>query len=76
LRDTTGHHCHAVLCKTLCKPELLMCPRHWRMVPNNLRWPVIRHYRRGQCDDMRPSREWHIAARAAIRAVAMKEFWL
>lgn len=43
------------------------------MVPMALRWPVIRNYRRGQCDDKKPSREWIAAARAAIDAVAAKE---
>ena len=46
-----------------------MCLRHWRMVPADLQRAVWKHYRPGQCDDKKPSREWHAAADAAIRAV-------
>ena len=27
------HHCHANDCPTITSPALLMCPKHWRMVP-------------------------------------------
>jgi hypothetical protein len=64
------HTCHAYQCRVAVKPELLMCARHWRMVPWPLKRNVWRHYRAGQCDDKRPSREWHAAADAAILAVA------
>ena len=67
------HTCHARGCTRPVKPELLMCAQHWFMVPTSLRWPVIRNYRRGQCDDKKPSREWVAAARAAIDAVAQAE---
>lgn len=50
-----------------------MCLKHWRMVPKDLQRAVWRHYRRGQCDDKRPSQEWFAAADAAIQAVASKE---
>jgi hypothetical protein len=50
-----------------------MCPRHWSLVPAQLKLAVIRNYRRGQCDDKRPSREWLEAAFAAIAAVAQLE---
>jgi hypothetical protein len=69
----SAHRCHARGCKTPVKPQLLMCGRHWALVPVALRWPVIRNYRRGQCDDKRPSAEWVRAARAAIDAVAARE---
>lgn len=67
------HHCHALDCRTPVKPELLMCLKHWRMVPRHLQQEVWRTYRPGQCDDMQPSEEWHAAADAAIAAVAAKE---
>jgi hypothetical protein len=35
---------------------------------------VYRWYRRGQCDDKQPSKEWIKAARAAISYVASIEF--
>lgn len=67
------HHCHARDCKTPCKPEMLMCLRHWTMVPYSLRRLVWKNYRRGQCDDKRPSRAWFKAADDAIEAVAAFE---
>jgi hypothetical protein len=49
-----------------------MCLKHWRMVPKDRQRDVWRHYRRGQCDDKQPSREYLAAANAAIRAVEEK----
>jgi len=54
-------------------PEMLMCRRHWFMVHPSLRRAVWATYRRGQCDDMRPSRAWLEAADAAIGYVAALE---
>ena len=68
-----GHHCHARGCATLVKPEMLMCLRHWRMVPKDIQRRVWATYRPGQCDDKRPSEAWHEAADAAISAVANRE---
>ena len=67
------HVCHATGCTTHCKPEWLMCYRHWKMVPLHLQRAVWAAYRPGQCDDMRPSPEWFEAADAAIKAVFEKE---
>lgn len=68
------HTCHAKNCKTNCKPEYLMCPRHWRMVPRLTQALVYRHYQPGQCDlDPMPSGKWHAAADVAIAQVAAKE---
>jgi len=68
-----AHTCHALGCTRHCRPEHLMCARHWRMVPLAEAAQVYWHYRPGQCDDMRFSREWHLAATEAINAVALKE---
>jgi hypothetical protein len=68
-----NHHCHARGCSTPCKPERLMCKRHWAMVPKELQKAVWDTYRPGQCDDKNPSREWHEAADAAILTVWEKE---
>ena len=67
------HKCHARGCPMHVKPEMLMCRRHWYMVPNRIREAVWASYRPGQCDDMSPSVEWHQAADAAIGFVAAKE---
>lgn len=71
--NPVGHHCHARGCEIPTKPEILMCLAHWRKVPKELQRAVWRHYRAGQCDDKQPSKEWHAAADAAIKAVAEKE---
>jgi len=66
------HHCHARGCMVATRPEMLMCRRHWFMVPKLLRDRVWATYRAGQCDDMQPSKEWFAAADAAIEAVASR----
>jgi len=67
------HHCHAKGCLIKTKPEMLMCRRHWFMVPKAIRDQVWATYRPGQCDSGLPSKEWHQAADEAIKAVAEKE---
>ncbi|MCA8949329.1 MAG: hypothetical protein KDE27_07490 [Planctomycetes bacterium] len=53
---------------------MLMCRRHWFMVPKPIRDRVWLHYRAGQCElNPPPSTEWHAAADEAIAAVAAKE---
>lgn len=68
------HHCHAMGCDAKVKPEMLMCKKHWFFVPKVVRDRVWATYRDGQCDGSpMPSEEWHKAADAAIREVAVKE---
>jgi hypothetical protein len=43
------------------------------MVPKAQQEAVLRHYRRGQCQDMRPSPEWFAAAKMAVALVAQQE---
>jgi hypothetical protein len=65
-----SHTCHARGCEVAVKPELLMCFAHWRKVPSKVQRAVWDAYRPGQCNDMQPSKEWHLAADAAIGYVA------
>lgn len=67
------HVCHADGCKVAVPPSMLMCLRHWRMVPRALQSAVWRTYRNGQEIDKRPSPAYMIARRAAVQAVAEKE---
>lgn len=67
------HHCHAIECTVPVPPELLCCKRHWFMVPVELRIPVLRTYRRGQCHDKRPSPAYCEAAANAIEHIARRE---
>lgn len=69
----TVHRCHALGCDVACKPEHLMCAAHWAMVPVRAQRRVYATYRRGQCDDKRPSHAWMIAANWAIVDVGRKE---
>ena len=68
-----AHHCHARGCKVHVPPEMLMCKRHWYMVPKAIRDRVWATYRPGQCEDMQFSQAWSDAVDAAIQAVAQKE---
>ena len=63
------HTCHAIGCGRDCAPKLLMCARHWAMVPKHLQQRVYDTYRAGQEIDKHPSREWVFAARAAVNSV-------
>lgn len=68
-----SHHCHAAACKRSVPPEMLMCYRHWKMVPRALQLAVWRTYRDGQCEDLDISHSYAEAAKAAVMAVAVKE---
>lgn len=71
-----AHVCHAKNCITPVPPRLLMCGRHWRMVPYGLKLQVWATYQPGQerlpCR-VEVSEEYLDAAREAIDAVAAKE---
>lgn len=69
----TDHTCHAIACGKPVKPELLMCGKHWRLVPKDLQINVWRHYRPGQEKTKVVTREYMEARRQAICAVAEKE---
>jgi hypothetical protein len=68
------HYCHARRCQVVVEPRLLMCPRHWRMVPRPLQAAVWQHYRAGQERDKLPSDAYRAAALAAVAAVEAIEF--
>lgn len=53
---------------------MLMCKRHWLMVPKPLRRDVWRNYRAGQEQRKDPTPEYLAAAKAAIAAVERAEF--
>lgn len=67
------HTCHAHGCTAEVPPKLLMCLKHWRMVPKALQRAVWATYRSGQEIDKQASREYLEAAKAAIDAVHTKE---
>ena len=65
-----AHHCHADGCDVAVPPKLLMCGRHWRLVPARLKARVWATYVPGQERRKDPTAEYLEAARAAIAAVA------
>lgn len=74
LAERNAHVCHAEACNTRVVPELLMCRRHWLMVPVPTRRAIIQAYAPGQCyDHSLITKEWAALAREAIDAVARKE---
>ena len=61
------HVCHAIGCKTNCKPEKLFCSACWDRLPAPRKRSVLREYREGQCsNNPTPSEQWHDAADAAV----------
>lgn len=68
-----AHLCHAKACQIEVAPRLLMCGRHWRMVPRALQRAVWATYRPGQENTKDPTPEYLDAAQAAIDAVARRE---
>jgi hypothetical protein len=68
-----SHRCHAIGCEIPVEPKLLMCFRHWKMVPKFLQKEIWRWYRPGQEVDKKPSREYMAVQKLAIEAVAFLE---
>lgn len=69
----TAHTCPAVDCGEPCPPKMLICPKHWVIVPKNLRNALLRHWRRDQHRDQRPSLAYVDASHRAIAAIARAE---
>ena len=67
------HVCHATGCNVPVPPSMLMCLKHWRMVPRVLQRRVWATYVSGQEIRKDPTDEYMEAARAAVRAVEEKE---
>lgn len=68
-----AHTCHAKGCSVVVPEKMLMCRRHWRMVPVALQRAVWDAYVPGQEKRKDPTRRYLDAAHAAIDAVAKKE---
>lgn len=68
-----AHTCHAEGCVVHVPPRLLMCARHWRMVPKRLRDALWAVYVPGQEDRKDPTGEYITVARQCIDAVAVTE---
>ena len=64
------HKCHAEGCNVAGPPRLLMCLKHWRMVPRHLQKEVWRYYRPGQEITKDPSPEYLEVMQKAIESVS------
>jgi hypothetical protein len=67
------HTCHARGCEVAVSPRMLMCRKHWRMVPRRLQAAVWDTYVPGQERRKDPTPEYLDAALAAVAAVAEAE---
>ena len=65
-----SHQCHATACEHKIPASMWCCRRHWRMVPRAIQNSIWRYYRQGQEDDWKPSRQYLLAAKSAVEAVA------
>jgi hypothetical protein len=68
-----AHLCHARNCEQPVPPRMLMCARHWRMVPKELQTAVWREYRPGQEISKTPTAAYLAVMVEAIAAVAHAE---
>lgn len=71
----SAHHCHANECPAPTDPELLMCPKHWRMVPKAMQDKVWKTFRaRGNIGhDPASWADYYDACADAVEHVAMIE---
>lgn len=67
------HPCRATDCKQLVHDRLLMCRRHWYLVPQELRYEIWRTYKPDEWDDQNLLREYRLAVVRAIETVAIQE---
>lgn len=67
--NPAGHICHAKECGVRVAPSMLMCAKHWRLVPFAEQRAIWRHFRPGQEKDKTPSKDYMLALRAAVDAV-------
>ncbi|HEY9617697.1 MAG TPA: hypothetical protein V6C64_12685 [Microcoleaceae cyanobacterium] len=66
------HKCAAKDCPINVPPHLLMCLRHWTMVPQNIQTQVYQGWRRQQRSPKRVEQYWQ-ARQSAIGAVRQQE---
>ena len=67
------HVCHAIGCNVQVRPQLLMCLKHWRLIPRDLQRAVWAAYVPGQEIRKDPTDEYLDVQRAAVEAVARRE---
>lgn len=68
-----SHCCHAAECAHAVPPRMLMCRRHWRLVPAQLQRAVWRAYVPGQEWRKDPTPLYLLVQRLAVGVVALSE---
>jgi hypothetical protein len=68
------HPCVAIGCPVIVAARLVMCNKHWRLVPANVKGRILRAYRDGQERDGQLSFEYVVAMMEAIVSVKEQEF--
>ncbi|MFZ5621142.1 MAG: hypothetical protein ACOY5W_08995 [Pseudomonadota bacterium] len=68
--NSQTHACRAHGCCSQIPPELLLCGRHWKMVPKELKRALWKLSRPGSDATKRTSDRYLTAAANAINAVA------
>lgn len=68
-----NHVCHAKGCDVPVPPKMLMCLRHWRMVPHAVQKRIWKTYIPGQEVRKDPTLPYLDAMSAAVKAVATRE---
>jgi hypothetical protein len=68
-----GHKCHAVGCQKVIPPRLLMCLKHWRMVPKEMQADIWKTYVPGQEVTKTPTNEYLKAQQRAVAVVLIEE---
>lgn len=67
------HKCHAEQCNIEVPPKLLMCAKHWWMVPRAYRTLIHIYFRPGQEVDKQPTAQYLAVMKLAINSVAEQE---
>ena len=67
------HLCHAHECKASVPPRMLMCLKHWRMVPKFAQDDIWKNYVPGQEIRKNPTNDYIKAQQRAVVLVLMKE---
>lgn len=68
-----SHTCHAHNCTVNVPPRMLMCLKHWKMIPKELQSRIWKTYRPGQEKDKMPSEDYLLVQRACVWAVFVFE---
>ena len=67
------HKCAARSCDKRISLNLLMCGRHWMLLPRRIRERIWSEYHKGIADGTHPTGAYALAVDEAVRAVDGKE---